>query len=105
MMDFFKYMEWKERTERRLEPHYNTKVNKRVKYAIYAAMGAVMILMVLQSFFLDPMDYRKYTVLLWLRGFTGVFAIIAFILIGVLVYRVNADYYKDRWKPGSKSER
>lgn len=81
------------------------KVNKRVKYAIYAAMGAVMILMVLQSFFLDPMDYRKYTVLLWLRGFTGVFAIIAFILIGVLVYRVNADYYKDRWKPGSKSER
>ena len=83
----------------------NTKVNKRVKYAIYAAMGAVMILMVLQSFSLDPMDYRKYTVLLWLRGFTGVFAIIAFILIGVLVYRVNADYYKDRWKPGSKSER
>lgn len=104
MMDFFKYMQWKERTEQRLEPYYRNKVNKRLKYAMYASIGICMILLVLQFFFLDPMDYRKYTVLLWLRGFAGVFGLIFFILTGILVYRVNAEYYKDRWKAGDKTE-
>ena len=99
MMDFFEYMQWKERTERRLEPYYYRKVNKRLKYAMYASIG-----MVSQSFFLDPMDYRKYTVLLWLRGFAGIFGLIFFILTGILVYRVNAEYFKDRAKVGGKSE-
>lgn len=97
-------MQWKERTERRLEPYYRNKVNKRLKYAMYASIGICMILLLSQSFFLDPMDYRKYTVLLWLRGFAGVFAVIAFILTGGLVYRVNAEYYKDRAKGQHKSE-
>lgn len=104
MLDFFKYMQWKERTERRLEPYYRNKVNKRLKYAMYASIGICMILLVLQFFFLDPMDYRKYTVLLWLRGFAGVFAIVAFILIGVLIYRVNSEYFKDKAKGRHKSE-
>lgn len=99
-MDFFKYMQWKERTERRLEPYYNRKVNKRLKYAMYASIGMCMILLLSQFFFLDPMDYRKYTVLLWLRGFAGVFAIIFFILTGVLIYRVNSEYFKDKAKVG-----
>lgn len=104
MMDFFKYMQWKERTEQRLEPYYRNKVNKRLKYAMYASIGICIILLVSQSFFLDPMDYRKYTVFLWLRGFAGVFGLIFFILTGILVYRVNAEYYKDRWKAGDKTE-
>ena len=98
MMDFFEYMQWKERTERRLEPYYYRKVNKRLKYAMYASIGICIILLVSQSFFLDPMDYRKYTVLLWLRGFAGIFGLIFFILTGILVYRVNAEYFKDRAK-------
>lgn len=97
-------MQWKERTERRLEPYYRNKVNKRLKYAMYASIGICIILLLSQSFFLDPMDYRKYTVLLWLRGFAGVFAIIFFILTGILVYRVNAEYFKERAKLSRKSE-
>ena len=88
----------------RPEPYHYRKVNKRLKYAMYASIGICIILLVSQSFFLDPMDYRKYTVLLWLRGFAGIFGLIFFILTGILVYRVNAEYFKDRAKVGGKSE-
>lgn len=104
MMDFFKYMQRKERTERRLEPYYNRKVNKRLKYALYISLGIELILLVLQLF-LDPMDYRDYVPYMLLRGFTGVCGWAVFILLGILVYRVNVEYYKDRWKVGRKSER
>lgn len=103
MMDFFKYIQWKERIEQRLEPYYHIKVNKRLKYAIWISLGILMILLVLQSF-LDPYDYRDYKPYMLLQGFSGVFGWIVFILTGILVYRVNAEYFKDRWKPASKSE-
>lgn len=77
-MDFFKYMQWKERTERRLEPYYNRGVNKRLKYAMYASIGICIILLVSQSFFLDPMDYRKYTVLYGCAALPG-FSVLSFL--------------------------
>jgi hypothetical protein len=42
MMDFFKYIQWKERIEQRLEPYYHIKVNKRLKYAIWISLGILM---------------------------------------------------------------
>lgn len=96
-MDFFKYMQWKERTEQSLEPYYNRKVNKRLKYAICISLVIVMIMLVFQLF-LDPFDYRDYMPYMLLSGFTGLFAWIVFILTGILVYHVNAEYFKDKWK-------
>lgn len=92
-------MQWKERIEQSLEPYYNRKVNKRLKYAICISLGAEFVLLVLQ-FILDPLDYRDYIPYMLLRGFAGVFAWIVFILTGIMVYRVNNEYFKDRAKVG-----
>lgn len=92
-------MQWKERIEQSLEPYYNRKVNKRLKYTIYISLGVEFVLLVFQLI-LDPLDYRDYMPYMLLRGFAGVFAWIVFILVGILVYRVNAEYFRDKWKVG-----
>lgn len=46
-------------------------------------------------FLMDKIDWTAY---LLIRGFAGLSGILFVLLVGVLVYRVNAAYYKDRDK-------
>lgn len=94
-MGFLKYLEWKVRTEDRLSKYYMQKTNLRLKYAAYISIGICMILLLAGIFLMDKIDWTAY---LLIRGFAGLSGILFVLLVGVLVYRVNAAYYKDRDK-------
>ncbi len=94
-MGFLKYLEWKGRTEDRLSKYYMQKTNLRLKYAAYISIGICMILLLVGIFLKDKIDWTAY---LLIRGITGLSGILFVVMVGVLVYRVNAAYYKDRDK-------
>lgn len=77
---------------------YNTRVNRILKYcAIGAAVLGVLILTLLALLveFL-PDEYMPLDLVYALRGSVGVCAIVFGILCGVLVYRVDRAYFKQR---------
>lgn len=67
----------------------NTPANKRLKYCAIGAISVSIVLMLIMTVFLDSLSYRA---MLWMRGFTGLGAIIFAILYGWLIYRINREY-------------
>lgn len=81
--------------EKKLEKYYRERTNVRLKYAAYISIGIGMMLMLALMFLMDKLGD---TAILLMRGFAGVFVILFVVLAGILVYRVNAAYHRDKAK-------
>lgn len=82
-----------EEKRRVLEKYYQEKPNLRLKYAAITSACIAIALILATLFCLDSISFRT---LLFMRGCTGLFAIIFVILVAILVYRVNVAYHKDK---------
>lgn len=65
--------------------------NLRLKYA---AIGVIGVAIGLQIAGIIWMGYMSDRMLLFLRGFAGLFAIVFVVLVCILVYRVQSEYFK-----------
>lgn len=87
------YFEKKEKFNKERERYYKEKNNLRLKYAAFISI-AISIALLLMIIFLGSAIYK--TTMLFMRGCAGVFALIFFVLVVILTYRVNVAYFKDR---------
>ena len=88
------YFEERKRFQLDREEYYYEKTNVRLKYAAFISIGISLILMLVMIFGL--VDFDNITVLLFMRGCAGLFALIFIVLAGILVYRVNTAYFEDK---------
>lgn len=72
-----------------------------MKYAALISIGISIILLLIMTF--GFVDFENSAALLFMRGCAGLFAIIFVVLVGILVYRVNTSFFKD--KANSKRNR
>lgn len=79
--------------EDELNELYRTSVNKRLKYWVLSSICISIILMFAIIIWIDEIGY-KY--IIFMRGCSGLFALIFVILCTILVYRVNRDYITKR---------
>lgn len=89
------YFDKIEEQRKELRKYYLEKSNLRLKYSALISIGLSITLMLAMIFWLDSIPA---TLLLLMRGFAGLFALVFVALVTVLVYRVNASYIKDRNK-------
>lgn len=68
--------------------------NQRLKYLACAVISAGMIFMLIMLIWYDSLSYSA---VLWLRGLTGVSAIIFVIIGAVLIYRINNKSIQHRY--------
>lgn len=87
------YFEKREHWKEDRKPYYRQKTNLRLKYAALTSISISIILLVSMIFLLDNLSDAVY---LFLRGCTGLFALIFGILIAILEYRVNAAFFKNK---------
>lgn len=87
------YFEKKEKFNKERERYYKEKNNLRLKYAAFISI-AISIALLLMIIFLGSAISK--TTMLFMRGCAGVFALIFFVLVVILTYRVNVAYFKDR---------
>lgn len=87
------YFDKKQRQRKEQEKYYREKSNLLLKYAALSSIGISIILLLIMAFWLDNISY---TMLLFLRGCAGLFALVFVVLVAILVYRVNVSYFKDR---------
>ena len=76
------------------------KSNVKLKTAAYISIGTAFLLSIVMMLMLATMEKVSHTVVLWLRGLTGLFTTIFVVLIAILIYRVNVSYFK--YKTDSK---
>ena len=79
-----------------MEKLYNTPSNLRLKYAAIAFIAVTIAIFMVMIFWNAEISPRVY---LFLRGCAGLCALVFAILLGILVYRVNSAYIKQRWSP------
>ena len=72
---------------------YDAPANRRLKYWALAAAAVSILLMAAIGIWIGDLPRQA---LLLMRGFAGVFAIVFVILVGILAYRVNTQYLKNR---------
>lgn len=84
------------------EPHlikyYRQKTNRRLKRAAIVSIGLSMACLLATALCLD---HDNFTAFLFMRGCAGLFAIVFFLLVAILVYRVNKAYIKDKYSNSS----
>lgn len=95
------YFDRRERFQKEREKYYCEKTNLRLKYAALISIGISIILLLIMAF--GFVGFENSAALLFMRGCAGLFAIIFVVLVGILVYRVNASFFKD--KANSKRNR
>ncbi len=88
------YFEKRDRFQQEREKYYREKTNIRLKYAAMISIGISIILLLTMAF--GFVDFNDTTTLLFMRGCAGLFALIFVVLAGILVYRVNVSYFKDK---------
>lgn len=69
------------------------KLSRRLKNWAIVSIVLCIILLILM---IVLMDMLSVTMLLLIRGFVGLFAIIFVILVAIFLYRVNKSYWNDR---------
>ncbi|MDE7115084.1 MAG: hypothetical protein K2O56_01500, partial [Muribaculaceae bacterium] len=82
------------RFQQEREKYYREKTNIRLKYAAMISIGISIVLLLTMAF--GFVDFNDTTTLLFMRGCAGLFALIFVVLAGILVYRVNVSYFKDK---------
>lgn len=90
------YFEKKEIQRREQEKYYREKTNLRLKWWAIAAISIAIILLVSTIFMMDSVTIKT---ILIMRGCAGLFALIFVVLVGILVFRVNNAYIRDRRPP------
>lgn len=55
--------------------------------------GVAIVLMMVMIFWMDDLSWKM---MLFMRGCAGVCAVIFVILVGILVFRVNSSYWRDK---------
>lgn len=90
------YFERKDRFNNDREKYYNTKPNKRLKYAAIGVITIAIILLAISALCIDSISYNM---LMILRGCAGLFTLFFVILVAILLYRVNVAYFADKNKP------
>lgn len=95
------YFEQRERFQQEREKYYREKTNLRLKYAALISIVISIILLLTMAF--GFVDFNNMTAILFMRGCAGLFALVFVVLVGILVYRVNTSYFKD--KANSKHNR
>lgn len=95
------YFEKNEKIRQEQKKYYCEKTNLRLKYAALISIGISIVLLLTMAF--GFVGFENTTVLLFMRGCAGLFALLFVVLVGILVYRVNTSYFKD--KAVSKSKR
>ena len=88
------YFEKKEKFNKEREKYYREKNNLQLKYAAFLSIAISISLMLIIIIFLGS-DISK-TTMLFMRDCAGVFALIFFVLVVILTFRVNVAYFKDR---------
>lgn len=104
--NFNKYFENQERIlinnfKRKEEVAKISKEPKNVRLK-YIAIGMLSIGIILEFIILIWMDVLSDRAILWLQGFTGVFAIIFVILTSILLFRINNKYNKQKYNKTDK---
>ena len=90
------YFEQRERFQQEREKYYREKSNLRLKYAALISIVISIILLLTMAF--GVVDFNNMTAILFMRGCAGLFALVFVVLVGILVYRVNTSYFKDKAK-------
>ena len=90
------YFENKEKMQQEQEKYYREETNLRLKYAALISIVMSIILMAIMA--LGIVDLDNTNAILILRGCAGLFAIFFVVLVGILVFRVNTSYFKDKSK-------
>lgn len=67
---------------------YNSPANKRLRFWALASISVSFVLVLAMIIWIDKLEYK---LLMFMRGCTGLFAIIFVILSAILVYRVNKE--------------
>lgn len=67
---------------------------RRLKFWTYAMAAAGIVLLFVMLLWIDSMSW---TMLLVMRGCTGLFLLAFIILAVILKYRINAEYLRNRW--------
>ena len=88
------YFEQREKFQQEREKYYREKTNLRLKYAALISIVSSIILLLTMAF--GFVDFNNMTAILLMRGCAGLFALVFFVLVGILVYRVNTAYFKDK---------
>ncbi len=70
----------------------HTPANRKWITAAVTFACIVLVLIICLLFIGDKMSMKT---VLWIRGFTGVFALISIICAAIFYYRVNAAYWND----------
>lgn len=82
---------WRHKEE--IDRRFNAPENRRLKYAAFAVIGAVIAAQIALIFFLDDISERTR---LFVQGCIGLGAIVFVVLMVVLTYRVYSDYFHSR---------
>ncbi len=72
---------------------YNAPENRRLKYAAFAVIAVVIILLLSMTIWIDRIPAKA---MLIMRGCAGLGAMIFVVLVGVLSYRVNKKHIENR---------
>ena len=83
------YFEQREKFQQEREKYYREKTNLRLKYAALISIVSSIILLLTMAF--GFVDFNNMTAILLMRGCAGLFALVFFVLVGILVYTVNKD--------------
>lgn len=75
------------------------KISKEPKFTRlkYFIAGAISICIILELIVLIGIEKLSDRAILWLQGFTGLFAIIFVILVGILTFRIHTKYTKQKY--------
>ena len=87
------FFERKQEMENALKNYSNDKLSKRLKHWAFVSIALCIILLILTIVLIHILSA---TLLLLIRGFVGLFAIIFVILMAIFLYRVHHSYWKDR---------
>lgn len=74
--------------------YYREKTNTQLKYAALISIGISILLLLTIAF--GFVNYKNTTVILFMRGCAGLFALIFVVLVTIIVYRVNVSYFNDK---------
>ena len=95
------YFEQRENFQQEREKYYREKTNLRLKYAALISIVISIILLLTIAFGL--VDFNNVTAILLMRGCAGLFALLFVVLVGILVFRVDTSYFKDKANSNRKN--
>ena len=87
------YFEKRDRFQQEREKYYRERTNTRLKYAALISIGISIILLLTMAF--GFVDLNNTSAIIFMRGCSGLFALIFVVLVAIIVYRVNVSYFYD----------